>query len=280
MRQPVERKVSPHSLAAIIDAFLDWTQKHRSPDTYEWYRYRLQRFVERHPDLAVASLRPYHVQRWVDEQSLSTTTKCNYVQSVKRCLRWAATQGYIDSHPIASLEVPAAAEHRETALTQGEFDRLLSYAVSPEFRDLLIVTWETGCRLQELRRVEARHVDLKLQRWVFKTSESKGKRKSRLVYLTDRAAAIVKRRMFAHRTGPIFRNRDGRPWTPGHGPQADHRPVGFALGMRGFVAAEFSAVKGLLEVPIVDFHTSAQVRQRPDELGPAPPCRPTPTARP
>ena len=45
MRQPTERKVSPLSLAAIADAFLDWVQKQRSPETYEWYRYRLERFA-------------------------------------------------------------------------------------------------------------------------------------------------------------------------------------------------------------------------------------------
>ena len=41
MRQPAgQPKVSPKSVAAIVDAFLGWVQKHRSPHTYEWYRYR------------------------------------------------------------------------------------------------------------------------------------------------------------------------------------------------------------------------------------------------
>lgn len=38
MRQPVAKKISSESFAAIADAFLDWTQQHRSGDTYEWYR--------------------------------------------------------------------------------------------------------------------------------------------------------------------------------------------------------------------------------------------------
>ena len=46
MREPQQRKVPSQSLAAIIDAFLEWTEKHRAPDTYEWYRYRLQRFID------------------------------------------------------------------------------------------------------------------------------------------------------------------------------------------------------------------------------------------
>jgi hypothetical protein len=38
-------------MAAIIDAFLEWVVHNRAPDTYEWYRYRLQRFIERYPNL-------------------------------------------------------------------------------------------------------------------------------------------------------------------------------------------------------------------------------------
>ncbi|MDM4017550.1 hypothetical protein [Roseiconus lacunae] len=45
MSQPREQSASPESLIAIIDAFLEWTQNNRATDTYEWYRYRLQRFV-------------------------------------------------------------------------------------------------------------------------------------------------------------------------------------------------------------------------------------------
>jgi hypothetical protein len=32
-------------LAAIVDAFLEWVERNRSPETCEWYRYRLQRFI-------------------------------------------------------------------------------------------------------------------------------------------------------------------------------------------------------------------------------------------
>ena len=51
MATPQERVVRADSLASIIDMFLDWCQKHRAPDTYEWYRYRLERFVRRYPSL-------------------------------------------------------------------------------------------------------------------------------------------------------------------------------------------------------------------------------------
>ena len=66
MRQPHEQKVSPESLAGIIDAFLDWVSKHRAKDTYEWYLYRLQRFIDTYPDMRAMDLRPFHVETWAD----------------------------------------------------------------------------------------------------------------------------------------------------------------------------------------------------------------------
>ena len=93
-------------------------------------------------------------------------------------MKWARIQGYIDSNPIADLEVPSA-ESKTVCVSQSEFDTLMSYVRNPYFADLLTVTWQTGCRPQESLRVEARHVDVANQRWVFSKSESKMKRMTR-----------------------------------------------------------------------------------------------------
>ena len=211
MGQPREQKVSAESLAAIVDAFLEWVERNRSPDTYEWYRYRLQRFIERYPDLRAPELRPYHVQTWVDGYDFSVTSRRNYLRSVKRCMKWARIQGYITVNPVADMEVPSA-EAKTVFISQAEYDVLMSYVRNERFRDLLTVTWETGCRPQESLRVESRHVDIANQRWVFPKSESKMKRITRVVYMTDDAMAITSRLMLRRPEGPIFRNNKGCAW--------------------------------------------------------------------
>ncbi len=64
------------SFAVIADAFLEWVKQHRSPDTFEWYRYRIERFCQKYPDLNAQDLKPFHVQTWVDStgspQSIET----------------------------------------------------------------------------------------------------------------------------------------------------------------------------------------------------------------
>lgn len=110
MRQPKEsRQVASTAFAATADAFLDWVKTNRAEDTYEWYRYRLERFCQKYPDLTIADIRPFHVQTWVDSYpELKQTSRRNYVRSVKRCMKWARRQGYVDSDPIADMEVPGA----------------------------------------------------------------------------------------------------------------------------------------------------------------------------
>lgn len=213
MAQPRQREVATGSLAAIVDVFLEWVQQNRAADTYEWYRYRLERFVQRYPEMRAGELRPFHVETWAQSYGLSVTSRRNYLRCVKRCLKWAKKQGYVDRNPITDLEVPAA-EHKEVIVETQEFERLLTYIPNPGLRDLVVVTWETGCRPQESLRVEARHVDLQNHRWVFPKSEAKMKRLARVVYLTDTALAITKRQMLAHPDGRLFRNTSGKPWTP------------------------------------------------------------------
>ncbi len=212
MTKPKQRRVVSESLPALIDLFLDWVQKNRAPDTYEWYQYRLERFAQRYPDLCVGDLKPFHVQEWVDSYpDLSKTSRRNYFRSIKRCIKWNLQQGYIEANPIEHLQVPGG-ERNEQIVTLDEYQTLLEYCRDQTFGDLIVTTWETGCRPQELLRVEARHVDLTNNRWVFPPSEAKGKKAPRIVYLTDPAVEITKRLVAEHPTGKLFRNSRNTPW--------------------------------------------------------------------
>jgi len=151
-------------LCQVFDSFLDWLEKNRSKGTYGWYQYRLQRFADAYPDLTVSQLKPFHVQEWADSyKDHAKTTTRNYLRSVKRCLKWATRQGYIDKDPIEGLEVPTG-EARDVYIPKEKFDELLSLTPDPNLRDLMVVTYEKGCRPQEALPLEIRHVDLKHQR--------------------------------------------------------------------------------------------------------------------
>jgi integrase len=75
------------------------------------------------------------------------------------------------------------------------------------------LAWETGARLQELRKLEACHVESQLSRIVLPPTQAKGKKYYRTIYLTAMACEIVDRLSVVNPTGPLLRNSEGNPWT-------------------------------------------------------------------
>lgn len=159
-----------------------------------------------------SQLRPFQVQEWLNSlDGLSSGSRRNHCRAIKRTLQWAFQQGYVDHNPIAHLEQLSGGK-REQVISPAEFETMLTLVPDQDFRDLLLVTWETGCRTQESLRVEARHVDFTHSRWVFPQTESKGVI-PRIVYLTGTALEITRRRMTRFPHGKLFRNANGQAWT-------------------------------------------------------------------
>ena len=212
MQKPHREKVIGDAFPAIVDAFLEWTERNRAEATYKWYRDHLQCFVDHYPEITVDQLRPLHVENWASSRNDNVNTVRNKMRAVKRCCRWAEAQGYIERNPIARLEIPAG-RPREVYVSPEEFQQILDAVTNPSFADLLRVTYETGCRPQELLRVEARHVDLQNARWVFPASEAKVKSMARVVYLSEHALQVSSNLVKEWPSGNLFRNSNGTPWT-------------------------------------------------------------------
>lgn len=121
--------------------------------------------------------------------------------------------GPIVKSPVRGIEKPKA-ERREQTVSPVEFTRIRDhYPEGDTFRDLLEFCWETGCRPQEARLAEARHVMLKLNCIAFPPEEAKGGKRWRIIQMTETAAKIVARLAAKNVTGPLFLNEDGVPWT-------------------------------------------------------------------
>ena len=71
--------------------------------------------------------------------------------------------------------------------------------------------WWTGCRPNEARIIEARHVHEDLI--IFPADESKGEEDSRIIVMIPQAKEIIDRCLHQVYEGPLFRNSWGNPWT-------------------------------------------------------------------
>ena len=176
---PASPAVQQRFVVVIVDEFLVWCQKHRAADTYRWYKGRLNSFCKTiPPELTADQLKPHHVQKWVDGYAvpLASGSRRNPIASIKRAMKRAEEQGYIDRSPLVHMRKPGCGR-KEQVVSPAQYEALLARTMDQAFRDLITATCETGCRPQESLRVEGRHVDLVGERWVFPQSESKGKKR-------------------------------------------------------------------------------------------------------
>jgi integrase len=208
--KPVESKLA----VGVIDGFLDWTKDHRAPRTFDWYEDHLQSFVDSLPDKRIKTneLRPFHVHQWIDAHpTWGPSYRRGAIVAVQRAFLWAEKLGHIDRSPIRHIEKPEA-ERRDNPISPEDFTALLAQVKDGQFRDLLSFAWESGIRPQEGRAIEIRHVDLAHKRIAFPPNEAKGKKRWRVIRLTDAAVDTVRRRISGRKEGRVFLNVDGNPW--------------------------------------------------------------------
>jgi len=203
------------TIGQVFEKFLDWCQQHRSPRTYEWSRDHIQRFCDHLPaaeTMPARDLRPFHVVEFVDSRKTwGPNQKRGAIVALTRPFNWAAKLGYLETSPVRGIEKPQA-EKRDSRMTPGDFERLVGFVKDRPFRDLLTFAYEAGCRPQEVRRIEARHLQLDRHRVEIPPPEAKGKRRWRVIYLSATAAEIVTRLAAERPEGPLFLNMDGNPW--------------------------------------------------------------------
>ena len=201
--------------ADIYQRYLEWAKRRRSPRTCEWTKKHLDGFSATLPDnLLVADLRGLHIEEWLSTKpTWGANQRRGAIVAVTRPLNWAAKLGYIDVNPVRGVERPAP-QRRESKLRPADFEAIIDlHTPDDPFRTLLVFAWETGCRPQEGRRIEARHVRLESHRVELPPAEAKGGRRQRTIYLSPIAEAILREALARDQGGPLFRNSLGRPWT-------------------------------------------------------------------
>src|SRR5262245_40361095 len=71
----------------ILAAFLEWTEKHKAPATYQWYQKYCESFAKRvGKRLLVRDLKPFHVTDWLDAcyAKANDNTRSGAITAVKR----------------------------------------------------------------------------------------------------------------------------------------------------------------------------------------------------
>ena len=214
LNEPAAESADTETVAGVLDEFLEWTKENRAPKTYRGYKDFCQAFIDEYGRLFVSDLTTGDVTTWLRKRTTwNRTTKRDAITCLQRGFNWAVKNIGLDKNPIRGMEKPEA-ETRATVVSPKEFDELLAEIKDNHFKDLLIVSYDCGCRPQEVKELEARHIDLGKQCWVLPKQEAKGKRKTRVIFIpTKRALQIIRKRVKQYPQGKIFRNTRGNSWT-------------------------------------------------------------------
>lgn len=203
------------TVVEVLDKYLDWCQKHRAGRTYEWYRDHLQGFLGslgKDATMAVCDLKPFHVVEWTDKHAdWSPAYRRGAIVAVQRPFNWAEELGYIPASPVKKIKKPQP-QRRDTPMSEGDFGTVLSrFREGDPFRLLISFAWHSGCRPQEARHIEPRHVHDECV--VIPKEEAKGRRRARVILLHGEALAIIRQLLPLRSPGEkLFLNEDGKPW--------------------------------------------------------------------
>jgi integrase len=232
MARPADVSGQRMTLYKLSQVYLDWVEANRANGTYRLRLHYLKSFIEEAGKrMKVSELRPYHVSNWYEglvvplakkeiakaelegtkpkPRKASTTTQSDAAGTVKRMLSWAVERGLIEFSPIAGLRRPKR-KRRDVCYNEKEWNTILKYATGP-FVDFLKFLSLTGCRPQEARMLEARHIQG--DQVVLEIEDSKGRFERRVIFLPAKAKEILSSLAGAHSEGPLFLNSKNRPWS-------------------------------------------------------------------
>jgi len=205
----------------LIQSFLTFVEEGNAKGTYTWHKTFLKSFGKSvGTTLRVRDLAPHHIQRWLNKSYPvrgNQNTRHNAISSLKRMFNWATKEmQYFHYNPVAAVKKPQRTR-RDGGPSKDQGGEVLAYYKKKNpadpFYDFLDVMLSTGCRPQEMRVIEARHIDYAARLLRFLDGDIPGKKFGRDVEVPERLLPVLKRHALAHPDGKIFRNEDGNPWS-------------------------------------------------------------------
>lgn len=200
----------------LTHKYIAWSEKHQAAKTTQNYKDYLNAYINHIGALAddpAETMKPLHVEDYIAAHpEWSDTYKNVTVVALNRPFNWGMDNEFINKNPIRKAKKPSA-EGRKTYATEDDITAMLAHLHPTDpLRDFIICQWHMYARPQEIRHIEARHVNLAMRQITFPKKESKGKKQERCLLILKDAYPIVERLVSQSPEGKIFRNNKGDAW--------------------------------------------------------------------
>jgi integrase len=210
MRQGDSGPTGP-SIHELVDDYEVWFKANRAATTYDTRRWTFDSIRSFFPDMPAEEIKPPLVLKWIDTtKAKSPTTIAGRITELNAILQWGVKNGILEKNPIAGMDKPSR-RVRQDFLPRERFQELFDAAGYEELREFFMVMLDSGARVEEMLKFEAQHFTG--DSLVLPIDQSKGRRRSRRIYLPPVSLGIVKKLVEKHPTGKLFRNSQGGAMT-------------------------------------------------------------------
>jgi integrase len=201
----------------IVEKFLAYNARHRSPATLSFYRTRLRKFRDAFNARDLDSLTPLEIDEHlaVAGARMSDSTRHHDAVALERLQKFALEHKLIDKPAFGRLEKPRVGR-RDRVPTANETGAILAQA-APEFRLIYSALRQCGARPGELCRATIADVDRANR--VITLKEHKTARKTgqvRRIPIGRKLRELLDQAIGDRTEGPVFLSPSGRAWKVGN----------------------------------------------------------------
>jgi integrase/recombinase XerC len=200
--------------------------------TRRHYAEKLGLFAKHFGDRRLSEIQPAEVIRWIAEyqppardargrkrRRWGDNSRCMQYKYVRLLMKWARDTGLIEINPFVRIDNPWRIRDRDRSMTEGEYEAVMrDPKSSPQFKEIVEFIWRAGARPGELAILTARHLDVRmriarLQPTEHKTGERTGAQRE--IHFPPDLWERLKSYADHRPSGPLFRRKNGEPWTAG-----------------------------------------------------------------
>lgn len=199
-RKQMAQRLLTDALAEFL-AFKE--RRNRRPDTVRSFRYKIGRFLQRHPGKNVSDILREHVESFVLRAGIDIVTSQNDWTALHNFFNWASSRGYCADNPAKGIELPTRDKDRSPQiLSVDEVKLFFEKAATSRTGSLipyLVLSMFAGIRPKEVSRLRWDDIDLESGLVMVRKGKT---RQRRIVELSANAVAWLKPPPpFAHRSG-------------------------------------------------------------------------------
>jgi integrase len=209
------KKPQPENVCVgeVLTAFLADRETYVEDNTIRTYRFLLLPFVAAYGSLLVSKLTCPLVEAYSRKPEWTPTTRNDFLTQLATAFRWAERARLIERTPLLGLRrPPRMSRGAETLITPEEHACLLAHA-TPQFALVLEILWSVGCRPGEAAAITVENFDADAGLVTLAKHKTSYKGKRRILYLPPETVALLSEQGKRYPSGPLLRNRCGRPWT-------------------------------------------------------------------